>query len=215
MENPTPGVTTPEKSPDEIEREMTQTREAITEKVAALETQVIGTVQAVTGTVESVKEAITAAPTAVKETVKGTVQAVKETVGSFSVTECVQTYPWAAVGTTAAAGFVAGYLLGGGRHLRSRMAPIARMQAAVPESTAAESGKSGGFLDSFFGELFRTAGKELRQVAETAVAAASSALKQAVSTGVPKLVDSAVPEVPPRPHNGPGYTPRMSEGSGV
>jgi len=193
---------------------MTQTREAITEKVAALETQVMGTVQAVTGTVESVKEAITAAPTAVKETVRETVQAVKETVGSFSVSECVRNNPWAAFGTTAAAGFAAGYLLGGGRS-RPRPAPVARMQAAVPESAAAESGRSGGWLDGLFGDLFRTAGKELRQVAETAVSAAASALKEAVSSGVPKLVDSAVPSVSPRTHNGPGYTPQMTEGSGV
>src|SRR4051812_40494156 len=102
---------------------MADTRESITEKVSLLENQVLGTVHAVTDTVGAVKEAITAAPAAVSDTVKQTVQAVrdtvkdtvdsvKRTVGSFSVTECVRKNPWAAVGTTGAAGFLAGFFLG-------------------------------------------------------------------------------------------------------
>jgi len=61
---------TAEKTPEQIEAEMMQTRESITQKVAALETQVVGTVQTaadtLTGTVEAVKELVTTAPGAVR-----------------------------------------------------------------------------------------------------------------------------------------------------
>ena len=91
MENPTPGVSTPDKSPDQIEREMAQTRESITEKVAALECQVVGTVKTaadtLTGTVDAVKEFVTTAPGAVGETVKKATEAVSETVKkTFDIT---------------------------------------------------------------------------------------------------------------------------------
>ncbi len=47
MENRTEELTaaSPVKTPEEIEREMLHTRESLTEKVAALENQVVGTVQ--------------------------------------------------------------------------------------------------------------------------------------------------------------------------
>src|SRR5262245_30513341 len=68
------------KSTGEIRHEMQETRESITEKVAALENQVLGTIQTaadtVTNTVEAVKDVVTAAPHAVSDTVKQTVEAV-------------------------------------------------------------------------------------------------------------------------------------------
>jgi len=89
-------------TPEKIERDMERTRESITEKVAALENQVLGTIQTatttVTDTVQAVKEAVTSAPTAVKDTVRETIASVKETVSSFSVSECVSSNPWAAPG---------------------------------------------------------------------------------------------------------------------
>jgi ElaB/YqjD/DUF883 family membrane-anchored ribosome-binding protein len=229
VENLTPGVTTPEKSPDEIEQDMAQTRVAITDKVAALETQVMGTIQTatdtVTGTVEAVRDAISAAPTAVRDTVKETVQAVKdtvrETVGSFSLSGCVQRNPWAALGTSAAGGFAIGYFLFGGPTRGNPMRLAERLPAsggrpgvAVPESTAAESP---GLLDGLFGGLGETIGKEVRRLAEAAVASASAAIKQTIDTQVPNLVQSVVPPAGRgrTPGNGTEYFPKMSEGTGV
>lgn len=236
MENPTAGVTTPPKKPEEIEREMAQTRESITEKVAALETQVMGTIQTatdtVTGTVEAVKNVIDTAPTAVKDTVKETVQAVKEsvqkTVSSIDVGGCVRRNPWAALGTSFAGGFALGFLFGGGRTGGNPMRLGSHLPAsggraglaAVPQAAAAEQTTDGGFLGGMFGNLFggvsETIGKELRHLAEVAMASASTAVKQAIDTQVPNLIQSAVPQVVNRvTGNGHGASPRMSDGSGV
>ena len=56
-------LTGADKTPEQIQAEMNQTRESLTDKVAALENQVVGTVQTaadtLTGTVASVKSLIT------------------------------------------------------------------------------------------------------------------------------------------------------------
>lgn len=222
MENRTPDVT-PEKSPDEIERDMERTRDSITEKVAALENQVLGTIQTatstVTDTVQAVKDAVTTAPAAVKDTVKETVAAVKESIGSFSVRECVRDNPWAALGTTTAAGFLLGYLLPGGRG-----GLFGRPIMARGEDVPAEGGRAGTAHDNtphngtaspriapsyaavsrepeghgLFGDLFGMIGREVRQIAEQAVHTGLATLKQSVQTQVPQMVDSAVHTVTDR-----------------
>lgn len=217
MENAAPGLTAPEKSPDEIERDMADTRESITEKVAALETQVKGNIEAVTGTVTAVKDAIAAAPAAVSDTVKQTVAAVKdsvrETVQRLDFTDCVRRNPWSALGTTTAAGFLTGYFLLGGRSRPS--APGGT--AFVPQAAAAQSGEP-SFLNGLFGDLFSTVGKEVRDIAEKAFTSAVSTLKQNVGTVVPQMVDQAIHNVT-EPVTGAvnrsTNTPRMMDGSGV
>ena len=113
--------------PEVIRQQMKTTRSDLTQKIEALENQVVGTVQsttqAVTDTVASVKEAVQKTVSSVKDTVSGTVSAVKDTVGETveSVKEAldlrgyVRKYPWASFGTAVAAGYVGGLLLGGGR----------------------------------------------------------------------------------------------------
>lgn len=220
MENRTPDVT-PEKTPEQIEREMLETRDSITTKVSALETQVLGTIQTATSTVSetvnAVKEAVTTAPTAVKESVKETLAAVKETVGSFSLTGCIRDNPAAALGTTTFAGFLFGYLLPGGGRLFHR--PImarghdepaeygrpgtahdgtvhheaARSFAAPAREPAAESHGPG-----LFGGLFAMLGREVHQLAEQAIHTGLASLKQAISTQVPQMVDDTVQRVTDR-----------------
>ena len=199
MENPTPGVTAAtdaEKGPDQIEREMATTRDSITEKVALLENQVLGNIQSVTSgvtdAVDAVRDAVTSAPGAMSDTVKHTVAAVKEsvmeTVRSIDVTGCIQKNPWSALGTSALSGFLAGYFLGGG----GRSRPVMARSAPVAEPVAA----GGGFqLPGVFDELFGMLGKEVRQIAESALSSASAALKQSISGVVPGLVDNAVHRV--------------------
>lgn len=206
MENPTPGVSTPEKSPDEIERDMASTRDAITEKVSLLENHVKDTLQTVTGTVEAVKEAVTTAPSTVSDTVKNTVEAVKDTVKdtvrdtiqSIDVPGCIQRNPWAALGTSALGGFLTGYFLLGGGRSRPIMARGEDEPAsggwpgtAGRETVSAPRSHTPGMFD----ELFGTVRRELRQMAEMALASATAALKQNISTVVPGLVDQAVHRV--------------------
>src|SRR5947207_4263039 len=83
-------------------------------KVAAPAKQVLGTMRTATDTVRTVREAIGSAPSTIRTTVRDGVAAVKESVGSFSMADCIRTFPIAALGTTVAAGFLAGYL-GDGR----------------------------------------------------------------------------------------------------
>ena len=203
-----------DKSPDQIEREMNQTRESITEKVSLLESQVMGNINTLTGTVESVKEsvvdtvqtireAVVGAPAAVSDTVKQTLTSVgdtvKETIGSFSVSDRVRANPWAAVGTSAGVGFLVGLLIPGGRPrplmARGHDEPVSggrvgtartAYQGFAPErdDRPAEPG--------LFGGLWAMVGKEVRQLAEQALNTALASAKQAIQTQVPQAVDTAV-----------------------
>jgi len=176
---------TPEKTPEEIEREMLHTRESITEKVSALENQVIGTAQSVTSavsdTVEKVKSLVSNAPSAVSDTVKQTLASVRE---SLDITGCVRRNPLTSVGVSAAAGFLVGYMLGGRRESSNPM--VAMQPAVTPQPSSAP--REPGFFDELLGQVSR----EVKRLAQDAIASTSAALKQNISTEVPKLIDGAV-----------------------
>lgn len=224
MENRTPDVSTDDqKSPDQIEREMYQTRDSITEKVAALENQVLGTIQTATSTVsdtvQAVREAVTTAPSAVRESVKQAVGAVKETVASFSVSECIRDNPMAALGTSTLGGFLIGYFLPGDeRNLFRRPimaqghdapAPLGhagtahgeqertahRATAASYRAAAAPTSSREPEQPGFFGQLWDKLGGELRGLAEQALSTAVASLKQSINNKVPQAVDTAVGRV--------------------
>lgn len=181
-----------DKTPEEIERDMHNTRESITDKVAALETQVLGTAQSVTTavseTVEKVKSLVSNAPAAVSDTVKQSLASVREAV---DITGCVRRNPWASVGTSAAAGFLLGYLLGGRRESH----PVAVASAPAYSPPAAEKPSEPGFFDEILGQVSR----EVKRLAHDAIASTSAALKENISTEVPKLVDTAVSRGRPQP----------------
>jgi ElaB/YqjD/DUF883 family membrane-anchored ribosome-binding protein len=195
VEQPTPDV----KSTSELEHDMQQTRESITEKVAALESQVLGTFQnaadTVTNTVDAVKEAVTSAPAAMSETVRQTVDAVKQsfhdTIGSFSLGGCVEKNPWASLGVSAFAGFLLGYRTASpsgpsnfaGQHFVSAPAPSSPPSQSAPQP------------HGFLGDLGGMLGKELRQLAEDSLVGAIQKLKQSIGTHMPEVVDSAVNRV--------------------
>jgi len=203
-------------NPDQIEREMETTRESITAKVAALENQVLGTIQSAASTIQSVKETVTTAPAAVKETVQETVAAmkdtvketlssVKETVTSFSLSECVSNHPTAAVGTSFAGGFLAGFFLFGERPLMARgyrePAPGGR-PGTVPHEfapfghTGASSGHAahggGSSGPGMFAGLFGMVAGEIEQLARQALTTAMDSLKRSLNEKVPQIVDGTV-----------------------
>jgi ElaB/YqjD/DUF883 family membrane-anchored ribosome-binding protein len=192
---------TPEKTPDQIEREMQATRDSISEKVAALESQVVGTVQTaadtLTGTVESVKSLLTTAPETVTDTVKQATAAVSESVKeAFDFTSHVRRNPLAAVGVSALVGGIVGYLTGNvgrsGRLLeRTSSAPVVSPSAphATPAYAAAQptADRKPGVFDEFMDML----GDKAKEMARVALESVSVAIKQNIETGVPKLVDDA------------------------
>jgi len=122
-----------------IHKQMEETRSDLTNKLAALESQVGGTVQAATNAVESTKDAVTDTVESVKETVENVTEKLHDTVEG--VTESVQhavegvkesfdetvktvseafnlrlqaeRHPWLVFGGAVAAGCVGGLLLGG------------------------------------------------------------------------------------------------------
>lgn len=185
-----PDLKAPEKSPDQLEREMERTRESITEKVEALENQVLGTIHnattTVSETVDAVKEAVHTAPDAVRDTLHEIVNVFRETIGSFSVSGCISSYPVAALGTTTFAGFLAGYLTGGSReqsfaHGRSTSEPI-RRQTAMP---AVEQ-------PSMLGEMLGQLGCEARKLASQALSSGVASLRQSIEKHLPEVIDGAV-----------------------
>jgi len=119
-----------------IERDMEQTRASLVEKVAALENQVVGTLQTATSTVKDTVETVKDTVTNVKEAVTGTVESVKDQVqtsvenvtenvrDAFDLRTHIQRYPWACVGAATAAGFGVGLLLGGNRSYAAQAAGL-------------------------------------------------------------------------------------------
>lgn len=205
-----------EKTPEQIEKDMQQTRESITEKVAALETQVVGTVQnaadTLTDTVESVKSMLSGAPEAVSDTVKQATAAVSDSVKqAFDITGHVRNNPLAAVGISALVGGIVGYLTGGigrGRLLQTTssapvLSPAAAPAYAVSAHPTARAESKPGVIDEFMDML----GDKAKEMARTALESVSAAIKQNIETGVPKLVDDAASRLTsagaPGPHGNP------------
>jgi len=196
-------------SPELIEQEMQQTRASLTEKVAALEHQVLGTIQnateAVHSTVESVKAAVHDVSSTVKDTVSESVHTVKEQVSStLDVTRHTRENPWAMVGGAAAVGFVAGYFFFGPRGEHSRAARRAiggsfdgLSEASRPAPAPAyqpqqyTAPRRPGWLD----EIFDRVGEEAKKLGEMALASATASLRQAVQHQVPKLIEEKIPKL--------------------
>lgn len=184
-----------EKSPEQIEREMLATRESLTEKVAALETQVVGTVQnaadTISDTVESVKTMLSGAPEAVSDSVKQATTAVSDAAKEmFDITGHVRRNPLVAVGVSALVGGLVGYLTGGGSRRFVELASPAPVPPAAPSyaaSTASRAESKPGVIDEFMDML----GDKAKEMARTALESVSAAIKQNIETGVPKLVDDA------------------------
>ena len=183
-----------EKSPEEIERDMLQTRESLTEKVVALETQVVGTVQTaadtITGTVEAVKSFVSTAPEVVSDTVKQATAAVSETVKeTFDITSHVRRHPWAAVGISALLGSIVGCLTARRRDDFTALAAASSPVPATPPAPAASRlvDEKPGVIDEFMDML----GDKAKEMARTALETVSSAIKQHIESDVPKLVDEA------------------------
>jgi ElaB/YqjD/DUF883 family membrane-anchored ribosome-binding protein len=196
-------ATPPTKTPEEIEREMLHTRESLTEKVAALENQVVGSVQTaadtLTGTVESVKSLITTAPGAVSDTVKEAATVVSEKMKEvFDISGHVREHPWSSVGVSALLGCVTGWLLSRRQSLGYSEAVAPPSSMGLPTATklaGSESAAKSG--PGVFDELFSMLGHKVREIAENAIDSAAAAVNQNVRDGVPKLVDAAAERLTP------------------
>lgn len=184
-----------DRTPEEIERDMAQTRESITEKVAALESQVMSTVQTaadtVTNTVQAVKEIVTTGPGALGDTVKTSLSSVGEVVKEqLDFTKKIRDNPWEAALTAVAAGFATGLIAFGRRPIPpvAHQTSEARNFAAPPPSQQPPAPREPGMFDGIWNNIRA----EVTQLCEEAWKTASQSLRDAVHTQVPTLVKTTV-----------------------
>jgi len=168
-----------------IERQMEQTRESLTEKVALLEQQVVGTIQsateAVQDTVQSVRSAVEDTVSSVSGTVKSSVESMKE---SLDMQKQVREHPWMMVGCAAATGFITGLLIPKRIGSSTSVSSSPAMPAAAFTPRAEISHRP-----QWLNDIFDMAGREIKKLAEQAVLTASAALKEKVATRLPQMLD--------------------------
>lgn len=180
-------------TPEHIEQQMQQTRESMTAKVSALESQVVGTVQTaadtLTGTVDAVKSLMDTAPTAVSDTVKQAADAVGDKMKEvFNLKGHVQNHPLSSVAVSAGLGFITGLLVfrANAASASPAAAPPVYMTPPPAAATSSPSAVSGLFHD-----LIGMLGRKVKELAETALESASTAATQNVRETIPKLMDAA------------------------
>jgi ElaB/YqjD/DUF883 family membrane-anchored ribosome-binding protein len=181
---------------------MFETRESLTEKVAALEDQVVGSVQTaadtLTGTVDAVKSLITNAPETVSDTVKQATAAMSETIRkTFDFGRQVRSRPWTSLGVSTGLGFLAGLLI-----FRERQQIASSVPSPAPTLTppVVPSGSSGPGL---FDELIGMLGRKCKEMTESLIDVATASIDKNVREGVPKLIDVAAEHLTPRPDRSP------------
>jgi len=223
-------------SPEVIQHEMEQTRASLTDKVAALENQVVGTFQNATETVQNTVDTVQSTVQSLKSAVEDTVSNVKDTVSEsvesvtdqvksvFDVSQHVQKQPWAMVGGAAMAGLVTGLVV------FRQSSGVRNSDGAIgyqpPASGPSLSEETHGFssysaptgrvaaassrMPSWIDGLLSQAGQEVRKLAEEALATAVASLKQSLQTGlkdnIPHLVDTGMQKVTEKVAGGLGAT---------
>jgi len=179
----------PDESPELIEQQMEQTRASLTDKVVALEQQVVGTLHTATTTVDSVRglmqDTVSTVKTGMQESVHGLTEGLRD---ALDVRPAIQNHPWAAVGGATAAGFLVG------------LAVFGPSREGLPPPTPFYSGSGSGGGEpprsrspGVFDALFAMLGQEVRKLGEQAIAHASQSLRTAMDQEIPKLIDRAMP----------------------
>jgi ElaB/YqjD/DUF883 family membrane-anchored ribosome-binding protein len=185
--------------PELIEREMAETRESLTEKVSLLEQKVVGQIQSAT---DAVQDTVHCVKSAVQDTVHAVTGTVSDTVDSLTdgvkevldIRKHTRENPWAMVCGATAAGFVTGLLVFR-RDSRGASLPAYTPIPLTSEPAARPTGPVASHRPSWLNDLFETAGQEIKKLAEQALATATASLRQTVETGIPKLIERAVPDV--------------------
>jgi len=194
------------KSPELIEQDMHETRQALTDKVAALEQQVVGTIHGATSavqeTVQSVKSAVEETVCSVKDRVKESVSTVQESVATASanvkatldVPEHIRHRPWAAVAGATVVGVIAGYALSRNENkpkIQSahRTTGTGNGQTPRPPVFSAPA-QPGTIKPGFFDEIIERVRNEVKQLSEAAITALSQSLQQNLHQGINQVVQN-------------------------
>jgi ElaB/YqjD/DUF883 family membrane-anchored ribosome-binding protein len=187
----------PDESPEVIEQRMNETRDSLTQKISALENQVVDTLQSATSTVSGLLDSV---KTVVPETIAGVQDAVTEQVNTtFNISKHTREKPWAMVGGAAALGFISGMMLFRRYYSAPAKASVSGAAEGIaamspPAATAAEPPKPvklPGWLDEIVDRLGSKLAAEARRIGDLAVETASASLQQTVETTLPKLFEPA------------------------
>ena len=184
----------PDESPEMIELQMSETRDSLTQKINALENQVVDTLSNASSTVSGLFDSV---KTVVPDTIAGVQEAVSEQVNTtFNVSRHTREKPWAMFGGAAALGFISGMLL----FRRVYAAPqktsspvssappgAASIPEAVPVAAAPKPAKLPGWLDEIVDRLGAKLTQEVRRIGELAVETASTSIQKTVETTLPRL----------------------------
>jgi ElaB/YqjD/DUF883 family membrane-anchored ribosome-binding protein len=173
-------------SSERIHDEMKETRQALTDKVAALENQVVDTLQgatcAVQETVQTVKSAMEDTVSSVKTSVADASESVKAT---FDVPARVRQNPWMLLLGATVSGVVAGYMLSPNK--RAGQTHFARQPLVAPTLSSNRVTPGSGLFD----DAFEAVRREIKNISETAVAALGSSLKRCINNGIQQFVAQA------------------------
>lgn len=165
-------------TPDVIEAKLADTRQSLTDKVAALENTVVGTVQSATTAVADTVQTV-------KDAVGDTVGAVKENVSNaLDFSRHVRENPWVALGVAGFAGLLSGMML-----RRSSPAAVTGSPAVAPTLVPREATRSTPATPGVGSAFLTRIEDELLKLSEYTIERISSELHRAVDDGVPRVVD--------------------------
>lgn len=202
--------------PEVIRQRMAENRTALTEKLEALEQQVLGVATTVTDTVESVKDGVQDTVEAVKDTVQETVGTVKETVDetvstvkdAFNLSRHVERYPWAMLGGSVGVGVLLGLFLprrrsvpstaakaashfahgSGGLEAASAAAPAPPVRREPPAGDGARRSEGPGVTD----QLMAPVKESLTRIKDLALGTLFGTLQKVLVQELPEAVQEQV-----------------------
>jgi len=181
---------------------MADTRESLTEKVSLLEQHVVGKLQSAT---EAVEETVHTVKSAVEDTVAAVTGSVKNSIEGMTealdMRKRVQETPWLMVGGATAAGLVTGLIVFRGERRSGGGTSAYTPMPAAAFTPPREAPRRPTWLDG----LFDSAGQQLKKLAEEALSTAVTSLRETVSARLPKLIESAVPDVGSQQECSTGY----------
>jgi len=182
-------------------------RASLSDKLDALENQVLETVHEATSAVSSIAKDVTEVVDNVTEDIQETVQTVKE---SLDIGEQVRQHPWAAIGGAFAVGFAGAYFMGSSKKSDPRHSELyfPRTNGFTPQSeptrafvkeplietakdkeTAKESSETASALTSLLGSVGSEA---LQQIKGLAVGTLMGVLAEVVVNAVPTSLKDEV-----------------------
>lgn len=210
-------------SPDAIERQIAEKREAMSSKIDAIGGIAGG---GVTGAIQSVADTV-GSVTSTIDTVGDTLDRIKkfadpqvlselirDTVGSIPLKSTVRKRPWATVGGAAVAGFITGLILTRPRRAAGGAAAGGPTPAGPPSFLTPLVEPIAGMVDRMVDRF----GSEVRKVAETAFDSAGAAISGQVSKLLPMVglsPDGASADLTPPaggPPNGVTYPSSVTAG---